>query len=306
MIRALALMLMLSPASAGDIAFVTSQNAGVVSRVDLGSGAILSQTAIPGDPAAVAVTPDGGAFVVSASNATLHRLDAKGAEVGQVVLGGGPFGLAMNPARGVVYVADWYATRVWEIDADTLTIRREFAVGKSPSGIAVSPDGTWLAVADRDSDQVSLIDAETGAVRAVPVGARPFGVTIHDGRVFAANVGSDSVSVIDPVAGAVIGTVPVGERPYAVAFAAGRGFVTNQYAGSLTVFDAASLAVIDTIEVGEYPEGIDADSAGRVIVANWMSNQLIAVNATSLAIEGDWEMPDGPRAFGDFIRPAAP
>ncbi len=307
MIRgAVALMMMLSPALAGDIAFVTSQNAGVVSRVDLATGAVLSQTAMPGDPAAVAMAPDGGAFVVTATNATLHRLDAQGAEVGHVVLGGGPFGVAVNPVRGVVYVADWYATRVWEVDAATLAIRREFAVGQSPSGIAVSQDGTWLAVADRDSDQVSLIDADSGAVRAVPVGARPFGVTIHGGRVFAANVGSDSVSVIDPAAGAVVGTVPVGKRPYAVAFAAGRGFVTNQYADSLTVFDAATLAVIDTVDVGEYPEGIDSDSKGRVIVANWMSNQLIAVDAATLAITGDWAMPEGPRAFGDFIASAAP
>lgn len=302
MIRILVWLAVLSPAYAGDIAFVTSQNAGMVSRLDLETGAVLSATPMPGDPAAVAVWPDGGAFVVTATDATLHRLDADGRDIARLTLPGGPFGLAVNPARGVVYVADWYSTRVWEVDADRMAVLRDFAVGASPSGIAVAPGGAWLAVADRDSDRVSLIDAASGAVRPVAVGARPFGVTIHENRVFAANVGSDSVSVIDPEKAEVIATIPVGKRPYAVGFAAGRGFVTDQYADSLTVFDAASYAVIGTVDVGEYPEGIDADSQGRVIVANWMSDELMAIDAGSLQVVHRWEVPPGPRAFGRFIQ----
>ncbi len=303
MIRAgLALLALAGPAAA-DVAFVTSQNAGVVSRVETATGVVLSQTAMPGDPAGVAVAPDGGAYVVTPEGKGLHRLDATGAEVAQTALPGGPFGVAVNPVRGVVYVGDWYATRVFEIDAATLAIRREFAVGHSPSGIAVAPGGAWLASADRDSDRVSLIDAASGAVRAVPVGQRPFGVTIHAGRVYSADVGSDQVSVIDPEAGRVIATIPTGKRPYAVAFAAGRGFVTNQYADSVTVFDAATHAVIATLDVGEYPEGIAADSAGRVIVANWMSSELTLIDPLALRVTGSRAMPDGPRAFGDFIAP---
>ena len=86
----------------------------------------------------------------------------------------------------------------------------------------------------------------------MPVGERPFGVTISaDGRrAYTANVGSNDVSVIDIAGRTVIATIPVGRRPYAVALSGGRGFVTNQYANTLSVIDTGTLKVVKTLAVG--------------------------------------------------------
>ncbi len=65
------------------------------------------------------------------------------------------------------------------VDPATLAVTGEIAVGTSPSGIAVTRDGRILLAADRDDDAVSLVDTATGRrLAAIPVGTRPFGVTI--------------------------------------------------------------------------------------------------------------------------------
>ena len=300
MIRALALLLLLAgPAGAGDLGFVTSQNAGAVSVIDLNSGAVLAERALPGAPAPVAYDPEAGrAYVVAAETGRLSVLDESGAVIGGRDLPEGAFGIAVAPGGGA-FVTEWYQGRLIRLDADLRELW-SVATGKAPAGVAT--DGALVATADRDDDSVSIYDAGTGALRSrVAVGKHPYAVTFHDGRLWTADVQSDTVSVIDPQAGRLLGRVPTGSHPYGVAFAGGRGFVTDQYAGTVTVFNPATLAVITSIETGDYPEGIAAlpDGSG-VVVAHWDSNTLVWIDAASLTVTREIELPDGPRAFGVF------
>ena len=106
---------------------------------------------------------------------------------------------------------------------------------------------------------------------------------------------------IDPLSGRLLGSVPSGSHPYAVAFAGGRGFVTDQYGSTVTVFDPETLAVIKTIATGDYPEGIAPlpDGSG-VAVANWDSDTLQIIDAATLNVTAEIDLPAGPRAFGTF------
>lgn len=300
MIRHLALLAALAgPAGAADLGFVTSQNAGAVTVIDLSSGAVRAELPLPGAPAPVAYDPQAGrAYVIAAETGRLMVLDEAGAVVGGRDLPEGAFGVAVAPGGGV-FVTEWYQGRLLRLDAD---LRELWSVptGKAPAGVA--SDGTLVATADRDDDSVSIYDAASGALRArVKVGQHPYAVAFHGGRLWTADVQSDTVSVIDPQAGTLLGQVPTGSHPYGVAFAGGRGFVTDQYAGTVTVFDPGTLAVITSLETGDYPEGIAAlpDGSG-VVVAHWDSNTLVWIDAASLEITREIELPDGPRAFGSF------
>lgn len=299
MIRWLALLLLAGPAGAADLGFVTSQNAGAVSVIDLGSGAVLAEVALPGAPAPVAYDPGHGrAYVVAAQTGRLTMLDEAGQVTGGRDLPEGAFGIAAAPDGGV-FITEWYQGRLIRLDAE-LRALWSVPTGRAPAGVAT--DGTLVATADRDDDQVSIYDAATGAVRArVAVGRHPYAVAFHAGRLWTADVQSDTVSVIDPQAGRMIGQIPTGSHPYGVAFAGGRGFVTDQYAGTVTVFDPETLAVITTLETGDYPEGIAAlpDGSG-VVVAHWDSNTLVWIDAARLQITREIALPDGPRAFGAF------
>lgn len=145
---------------------------------------------------------------------------------------------------------------------------------------------------------------KTGKARRIETGERPFGITVDavGERAYTADVGSNTVTVIDIAEGRVIGSVPTGERPYAVGLAQGKGFATDQYADTVTAFDLRTLEVTETIDVGEYPEGIMPSFDGKsLIVANWFSNTISILDAKTLEVTSEIDVGDGPRAFGNFL-----
>lgn len=285
-----------------DIAYVTSQSANAVTMLDLTTGETLRRIDVPGAPAGVQIAPDlDRLYTVSPDDKTLRAFTLAGDAAGQLVLEGAPIGIARAGAQ--IFVSDWYNARIWVIDATRLTVTGTLQTGAAPAGLAVSPDGRWLVSADRDADSLSVFALPGGALhRTIPVGTRPFAVTFDaQGRVFAANVGSNSISVLNPETGTQIAELPTGRRPYGVAFAADRIFVSNQYGDTLSVFDAA-FRPIATLDAGEYPEGIATFDKGRkIIVANWMSDTVMSFDAATLAPLAEWPTAEGPRAFGQFI-----
>lgn len=297
-----AFLSMLSPACAGDLAFVTSQNADAVTVIDLNSMEIIASTELPGAPAPVAYDPKGAqAYVIAADSGRLSVLN----EVGQITrhaeLGAGAFGIAAIPGKGVV-ITDWYNNRLIRLDGDLEPLWTA-RTGQIPSGVAISANGALVATADRDDGTVSIFDIETGKLlrKITTSGEHPFAVTFHRGRLYSADVLGDRVSVMDPDSGTLLGHVATGHRPYGIAFAGGRGFVTNQYASTVTVFDPESLEVTETVEVGDYPEGIASlpDGSG-VVLANWDSDTIMVLDARDLTITAELDVPAGPRAFGQF------
>lgn len=302
-----ALLGLMPPGNAvADYAYVTNQSSSDLSIIDLDRMVEIERIPVPGRPAGIAVAPQLGAvFIVSPASKVLRRYGMPvGKPQAERTLDGGPIGVAVDERRGRVFVSDWYNARVWVIAAGDLSTLQVLSTGSAPAGLALSPDSRWLATADRDANQVSIFDAETLMLRhRVTVGLRPFGITFSpDGRLFSADVGSNTVTAVDPVGGRVLGHAATRERPYAVAFAGGRGFVTNQYDDSVSVFDAQSLAAVAVIDTGEYPEGIGTSADGRqIVVANWFSNSLTVIDPVSLEVIGEIATGDGPRAFGRFL-----
>lgn len=298
----LAPFLQLTPAVAADLAFITSQNGNAVSILDLHSHEIIAQTPLDGAPAPVAYDPRSRrAYVISADTGRLSVLDEQARIINRKELGEGAFGVAVAP-NGGVFVTDWFNGKLMRLDGE-LNQAWIAETGAAPAGVAVSNDGLLVATADRDDNQVSIFDSGTGRLirRIETAGEHPFAVKFHDGRLWTADVMSDVVSVIDPIGGQLVGEVKTGSHPYGIAFTEGRGFVTNQYDSTLTVFDIKSLKVIGEVKVGDYPEGIATlPEGGGVVVANWDSDTVTLVNAQTLEIITEVEMPAGPRAFGQF------
>ena len=74
-------------------------------------------------------------------------------------------------------------------------------------------------------------------------------------RVYVANNGSTTVSVIDATTNAVIATLVVGLNPTGIALnpTGTRVYVANFNSGTVSVVDAATNTVIDTVSVGRAP-----------------------------------------------------
>jgi YVTN family beta-propeller protein len=110
-------------------------------------------------------------------------------------------------------------------------------------------------------------------VATVGVGVNPLGVGVNPstGRVYVANDGSNTVSVIDGNTNTVIATVGVGSQPEGVGVnpSTGRVYVANDGSNTVSVIDAHANTVIATIAVGSRPQGVGVNpSTGRVYVSN--------------------------------------
>ena len=91
----------------------------------------------------------------------------------------------------------------------------------------------------------------------VPVGDNPWGlaVTPEGARVYVANHGSHTVSVLSTATNTVLTTVPVGTNPRGLAITPDGAwvYVANYNSSTVSVIATATNTVVDTVPVGEYP-----------------------------------------------------
>ena len=81
---------------------------------------------------------------------------AWGGTFGRVVpLGGHASDLALDEARGVLYVANFTASQIDVVSTADLTRRTSMAVASQPGSLALSRDGRYLLVTHGSSNPIS-------------------------------------------------------------------------------------------------------------------------------------------------------
>ncbi|MEW6584947.1 MAG: YncE family protein [Nitrospirota bacterium] len=135
-------------------------------------------------------------------------------------------------------------------------------------------------ITNEDSDNVSVIHRQTGEVVAVVmVGKKPRGIAVGTSkerqRVYVANSGSNSVSVIDPTTNRVEVEIPLrfGKEPEGITtvrIAPDREliFVTNYGSNNVSVVDAYTYQETDRVSVGDGPIAVAADPPFDTIVGS--------------------------------------
>ena len=114
-------------------------------------------------------------------------------------------------------------------------------IGSGPSGIAVSPDGTRLYIANQGSGTLSVINtANNSVVATVKVVSKPSAVATDTAGTRVYVAGNRAVTVIDATTNTVVTTVGVGYSPSALALSADG---TRLYVANR---GSGSISVIDT------------------------------------------------------------
>ena len=134
-------------------------------------------------------------------------------------------------------------------------------------------------------------------------------MTLDGSRVYVANKGSNTVSVIAPTTDKVITTIEVGSNPVGVAVTpdGSKVYVTNEVSSTVTVINTAMNTATAAIAVGPNPLGVSVTPDGsRVYVAN--SNPsgqgtVSVIDATKNTVTTTISAGVGPVAFGIFIQP---
>ena len=107
---------------------------------------------------------------------------ATGAVTATIPVGAYPYGVAVDPAAGTVYVANTAADTVSVINAATGAVTATIPVGSYPYGVAVDPAAGTVYVANSADDAVSVItDPVITTTSPLPPGTvgTPYITTLH-------------------------------------------------------------------------------------------------------------------------------
>ncbi|MGV0873602.1 beta-propeller fold lactonase family protein [Mycolicibacterium sp. XJ879] len=171
------------------------------------------------------------------------------------------------------------------------------ALGARPRPFGSSPNGQ---IADEVQTSAAAAAPRFVTKPSIPVGVNPSGVVIGpDGRMFVANTGSGTVSVINTATGQRIDASPtsssmdirVGAAPSALALSPDgkRLYVANTASGTVSVVDTVTYMRVDAnpsalsmdIKVGAAPIALAFGSDGRLHVANRGSKSVSVINTTT-------------------------
>ncbi len=186
-------------------------------------------------------------------------------------------GLATG-AGDALYAVNMQTDTVYKLAGRPRMVAASAKVGYRPYGIALSPDGQTVAVSNMGGKSVSLLDANNLKETArVSVGSQPNELAwAKDGRLFVANAGSNSVSVI--INGVVRETIKtslsprdlVGSTPDALAVSPDgkRLYVANADNNDVGVVDISNpkeARVLGFIPTGWYPCALAVAPDGRTL-----------------------------------------
>ena len=154
---------------------------------------------------------------------------------------------------GVLYVLEINANRIYRLSDKSYTKQRSAETGNRPYAAELSPDGRTLAVSNWGGESVSLIDPETLKEQArINTGSHPNEMTWdRAGRLFVANSGSNSVSVIEN--GKVTETIKTSLDPKALVGSTPDAVVISHDGKRMYVANADNndVAVINIAEKGD-------------------------------------------------------
>jgi YVTN family beta-propeller protein len=233
--------------------------------------------------------------VANKSEATVSLVDTRDGRIRATLpTGNAPHEVAISPNGKLALVGN-YGTRaepgssltLIDIPAASVVKTIELDRHQRPHGIVWRND--HLAVVTVEAKRALVtIDVDTGEIVqeisteaeiSHMVAAAPDG-----SRAFVANIGSDSVTVVDLDRGARIRTIETGKGAEGIAVTpdGGQVWITNRAEDTITVLDAKSLEQLAAVNAGEFPIRAEASADGQhILVTNARGNDLSVFSTRS-------------------------
>jgi YVTN family beta-propeller protein len=180
-----------------------------------------------------------------------------------VPVGAEPEGVRISPDGKLVYITAESDTSIRVLDAATGGVKARIKVDRRPRDVAFTPDGKRAYATAEVGGTVSVIDVANNKVVAtipLPKDAKPMGVRVSPDakRVYVATGRGGTVVVIDPATNKIVGSVKVGQRPWGIALTSDgtKLYTANGPSNDVSVVDTKTLQVVKTIPVGKIPWGV--------------------------------------------------
>ena len=212
---------------------------------------------------------------------------------------------------GVLYVLEIDQSKIFRLSGPNLSTQLVASTGLRPYSAEFSPDGRTLAVSNWGGESVSLLDPATLKERArITTASHPNEMAWSGDRLFVANSGANSVSVIDD--GKVVETIKTSLDPKALVGSTPDALVISPDGKRLYVANADNndVAVIDIsvkgdskplgfIPTGWYPTSLAISHDGRKLFVGTGKGLTFAAN---MPAKTDYPRPfPNPKAPYDYI-----
>jgi YVTN family beta-propeller protein len=144
-----------------------------------------------------------------------------------------------------------------------------------------------IYVANESSNDVSVIDANTfqpvGSIPSLNHSTHDLAVSRDGRRVYASNLASGRVSVIDTVRKETIASIYTGERCHVVTLSNDDNqlWVANIGENTISIIDTATFRIVGTIPVPKGPTGLAFSHDGRFAFVSAQGDKTVAVIDTS-------------------------
>jgi YVTN family beta-propeller protein len=254
--------------------------------------AAMMSTALTPAAAQRAYIPNSAADTVSVINVPTSAV------IATIPVGVGPMGVAVDPPRGRVYVANSNSVSV--IDGVNNTVIGTITTGGILFGIAVSPDGTKVYTANMDhslnnpaGDSSSVFILDTASLTKtgfVTTGAQPLGVAAHptNGLVYVGNYIGGTIAAVDPVAKTKT-VIEIDCSPYGLAVNAEGTLVyaacQAQEGNELVVINTATNAIVAALPLGAGAVGVAlSPNTNRVYVVDRDDDVVLVFDTNTRAL----------------------
>ena len=182
------------------------------------------------------------------------------------------------------------------------------------AGLALNSDESALVAADSTGGNLVVINTADKTYTKIKAGYYPREVVINatDTMAFTANLGGNSVALVDLVAGSRVAEIPVGKLPRSLTLnpAGSKLYVASSDDSTVSVIDVAQKKLLGTIDLDpEHPElkamrltGVYfEESSSRLYVASAAMNALYLLDTTDASLPIVGMIPTG--AYPDVMRP---
>jgi YVTN family beta-propeller protein len=136
-------------------------------------------------------------------------------------------------------------------------------------------------------DGVTVFQPGNKTPLAITVGKYPVALAVNEvtNRIYVANNGGGSVSVIDGLKDTVVATVEVGQLPYVLAVNAATNevFVSRTFSDVMTVIDGATNAT-STVKAGSADSIVVDSKKGRAYLTGWEGTSLTAIDSKGSSV----------------------
>lgn len=275
LLLAVLFVLLAGPAGARGLAIVLNSGDASLSVLDEGTGAEIRRVPVLREPHHIALSPDGKELLVGdAGGNEMLFLDPATGELRRRLPVADPYHLLFSPNGKWLVVTGLARNQVDVYDAASMRLVKRFPASSMPSHIAFSPDSSMAYATLQGSNKLAAYDLEQQkVVWTSEVGNTPAGVLWHNNKLLVANMGTDSIVVVDPVDGRVERHIRTGRGAHQI-FLSPDGkmlWVNNRVDGTTVALDADTLSVLRSYKVPGGPDCIEFAADGKL----WITQRFI-------------------------------